>query len=264
MSERVNKLKRVIEKGSEIGGSVSGAAFGLVVAGPLGAIGGAAAGPLLTDFFKKVGLEISEKLFGDREKIRVGATFSLAYDKIENEVKKGKAIRSDSYIKSQNGLRSGAESILEGTLLKARDEYEEKKIKYYANFLANMNLDSSISFEKGNTLLRIIEQLSYRQLVILAYFRRVKVLNTNKWSTSFPRIEALGEFQDFYSELMGLYNQQLLQQPGPGIGLAINSMKLSPLGVILFNLLELDNIDGVDEELVVKTIEKINKIIEQS
>lgn len=260
MSKENTKLKKLIEKGSEIGGNVSGAVIGLAIAGPVGAIGGALVSPILTEVYRKVGNEISERLNSNREEMRVGATYSLAYSKIENKIKEGEVPRNDDFMNPSNSDRSGAESILEGTLLKARSEYEEKKIKFYANFLANMNFNSTISFEKGNTLLRIIEQLSYRQFTIMAYLNKTGVLNSNRWMESFHdenNIE-ISEYQDFYSELLDLYNHQLLKQAGAAIGMSISSFKLSHLGNEVCQLLELDNVDSEDLEKIKSVVHKIN------
>lgn len=260
MSESNSKLKKIIEKGSEIGGSVSGAVIGLAIAGPVGAIGGALVSPILTEIYRKVGFEVSERLISNREEIRVGATYSLAYSKIEKKIKKGEVPRNDDFMNSNNSNRSGAESILEGTLLKARNDYEEKKIKFYANFLANINFDSTISYEKGNTLLRIMEQLSYRQFTILAYIKRVDVLKSGKWMESFHderNLEIL-KYQDFYAELLDLYNHQLLKQAGAAIGMSISSFKLSHLGNEVYNLLELENLDKEGLDKIKFVVQKIN------
>lgn len=258
-----NKLKEIVEKGSEISGSISGAAIGLLIAGPIGAITGAAAGPVITEVFKKIGNEISNKLLGNREEIRVGATLAYSVEKLDQAINNGKNIRMDNFYHSENGHRSNAETLLEGTLLKSRNEFEEKKLRYYANFIANINLDSSISFERGNTLLRILERLSYRQIVILSYFNSERFLDTAKWMVSFTRIEALGQFQDFYSEIMDLYNSQLLQQPGDGISTGISGLKLSSLGVTICQLLELNDVDNEDLKRVYASIKSINELKEK-
>jgi nucleoid DNA-binding protein len=255
------KLKSIIEKGSEIGGSVTGAGIGLLIAGPIGAIGGAAVGPLVAQAFKKIGNDISEKLMSPREQARIGATFSLALEKIVKSLEKGEKIRVDGFFNVQDQERSQSETILEGTLLKARNEYEEKKIKFYSNFLANMCLDSTVSFERGNTLLRILEQLSYRQIAILAYFGGIESLNTDRWMISFKDKSELGEYQDFYSELINLYNQQLLQQWGGGISMSVGSMGISPLGMTMYNLINGEEVDIKDVTEVQKTIELIKNVL---
>ena len=261
MEEENNKLKVIIKNGAEISGNVSSAVIGLAIAGPVGAIGGAIFGPIIGKVFKKIGNELSEKLLSPREEIRIGATYSLALDEIQDSIKKGKELRTDDFYENRNGDRSKAETLLDGTLLKARNEYEEKKIKYYSNFLANLNFDESISFEKGNTLLRIMEQLSYRQIVILGYFSNIENIDTNQWMVSFAQKPELAQYQDFYSELMELYNQQLLQQTGnEGISMMIISMKLSPLGKIFCDLINVAEIDSEETNKIENTIIEINRI----
>ncbi|MGD9929256.1 MAG: hypothetical protein AB7U05_04490 [Mangrovibacterium sp.] len=259
--EQSEKLISIIDKGSEVGGSVAGAAIGLAIAGPVGAISGAVVGPLISVAFKKIGTEIAEKIMGPREQARVGATYTLALDKIAKMLDSGTIVRGDDFFSPQEKDRSKSESILEGTLLKVRNEYEEKKINCYSNFVANLSFDSSISFEKGNALLRILEQLSYRQIAILSYFSKIDNLSTERWMISFKDKEELGEYQDFYFELMDIYNKQLLQQTGNGISMSVSSLGISPLGKTMCNLIGIDEIDEDDKLKVAKTIESIRDIL---
>jgi len=259
--EQSEKLKTIIDKGSEVGGSVAGATIGLAIAGPVGAIAGAVVGPLIGAAFKKVGTEISEKIMGPREQARIGATYTIALDKIAKMLESGMEVRNDDFFTAQENDRSKSESILEGTLLKARNEYEEKKINCYSNFLANLSFDSSISFEKGNALLRILEQLSFRQITILAYFSEIDDLSTERWMISFKDNEELGKYQDFYFELMDIYNKQLLQQTGGGISMSASSLGISPLGKTMCNLIGVDEIDENDKLKITNTIESIRDIL---
>jgi hypothetical protein len=259
--EQSEKLKLIIDKGSEVGGSVAGATIGFSIAGPAGAITGAVVGPLVSAAFRKVGTEISEKIMGPREQARVGATYTLALDKISKMLNDGKEVRDDDFFIAEENGRSKSESILEGTFLKARNEYEEKKIKCYSNFLANLSFDSSVSFEKGNALLRILEQLSFRQIIILAYFTEIDDLSTERWMISFKDKRELGEYQDFYFELMDLYNKQLLQQTGGGLAISASSLGISPLGKIMCNLIGAEEIEEDDKLKVSKTIESIRDVL---
>ncbi|WP_321516474.1 hypothetical protein [Marinifilum fragile] len=263
-SKQSDKLKLIIEKGSEVGGSVSGAVIGLAIAGPVGAIAGAAVGPIVGAAFNKIGTEISEKIMGPREQARIGATYSLALEKIALKLEKGMKVRNDDFFTAQENDRSKSESILEGTFLKARNEYEEKKIKCYSNFLANLSFDSSISFEKGNALLRILEQLTFRQLSILAYFSKIEELSTKQWMESFKDNEKLGQYQDFYFELMDIYNKQLLQQPRRGFAMSATSLGISQLGKTMCDLIGVDEISESDILKITNTIDSVNCILERS
>jgi hypothetical protein len=77
---------------------------------------------------------------------------------------------------------------------------------------------------------------------------------------SFSELGEMGRFQDFYSELMDLYNQQLLQQSGTGITMSVNSMKLSPLGRTMCNLLNTKDVEVKDKEIIKGTIQEINRL----
>lgn len=256
--------KTLIEKGSEIAGSAASTAIGLLVAGPLGAIGGAAFGPIAISIFKKIGTEISERFLGKREEIRIGATIAIAINNIENGIKEGKILRDDNYFKSNINNRSNAETILEGVLLKVRDEYEEKKLQFYSNFLSNLCFEKKISFERSNTLLKIIEQLSYRQILLLAYLHSIKTLDINRWSTAFLYNENFERFHDLYAEVMDLYNHNLIQQNNEsGIKMRIEEVKLSSLGNDIFYLMSLNDIVTKDLISISNILNEINFIVKK-
>src|SRR6266511_3326365 len=102
----------LIESGSEIAGAATGAAVGLV-AGPLGVIGGAALGAALGRVLKHVGAAAAF----------AGAAIAIALET-------GRQPRDDGFFETrEGGDRPAAEEILEGVLQKARDAYEERKLR---------------------------------------------------------------------------------------------------------------------------------------
>ena len=68
--------------------------------------------------------------------------------------------------------RSSAEEIIEGVVLAAQREYEERKILYYGNLLANIAFSPGISKAHANLLIKLGQNLSYRQLCLLVLFAR--------------------------------------------------------------------------------------------
>ena len=110
-------------------------------------------------------------------------------------------------------------------------------------------------------MLRILEQLSYRQISILAYCYDVEMIQTDRWMISFKDIEELRLYQDFNSEIMDLYNQQLLQQAGGGISLSVGALKISPLGRTMCELIDIKDVDSEDKGEVQMTVESINNIL---
>lgn len=157
----------LIEGGSELAGAAVGAAVGFI-AGPMGALGGAAAGVVVSRSLKRVGSEIRKRVMGPREEIRVGAAAAFAGEAITALLGAGLLPRDDGFFEA-NGKneRSKGDELLEGVLLKARDSYEEKKIAHLGVLYANIAF-SKISASQANQLITLAGQLTYRQLVLLA------------------------------------------------------------------------------------------------
>jgi hypothetical protein len=78
---------------------------------------------------------------------------------------------------------------------------------------------------------------------------------------SFKDIEELGKYQDFYFELMDIYNKKLLQQTGGGISMSVSSLGISPLGKTMSYLIGIEEIDENDKLKIAYTIESIRDIL---
>ncbi|HDX8350858.1 MULTISPECIES: hypothetical protein [Aeromonas] len=163
----VEKTKQLISTGSEIAGAAVGGAIGFFAAGPIGAAGAGSLGVVLAKAGAKLLGDIADRVMSDREKTRVGATAAIAFDKINKNNKAGLKPREDDFFSSKNGSRSQSEEILEGTLKKARDEYEEKKLEFLGNFYANVAYSSGVSVDEANYYLRLFDAITYRQLCII-------------------------------------------------------------------------------------------------
>jgi outer membrane lipoprotein SlyB len=59
-------LTHLIQAGADIAGGATGAAVGLLIAGPVGAVAGGLAGPSISHTLQKIGREISKRLLGKR------------------------------------------------------------------------------------------------------------------------------------------------------------------------------------------------------
>src|SRR5450759_1879799 len=68
----LTRTNRLIQAGSDIVGSVSGAGLGLLIAGPPGALAGAGMAPVLTTLVS-MGAEFAQRRLSPRELTRVGA-----------------------------------------------------------------------------------------------------------------------------------------------------------------------------------------------
>lgn len=126
MEEEKDPVDALIELGSDIVGQGIGAALGYFSKGPADAAMGAIAGTIFTNCFKEMSKDFRKRHLSKREEMKIGAALAFATIKIELNLKKGKLPRKDNFFNGSNSERASAEEILEGTLLVAQREYEEK------------------------------------------------------------------------------------------------------------------------------------------
>lgn len=252
-------LKELIDTSIDVTGSAAGTGLGLLLAGPGGALLGAAAGPVITSVVKLMAVEIKTRIIGNREEVRIGAALTYALIKIEEKFKEGNEINS-KYLDDNlhNQTRSTAKETLEGILLTAQREYEEKKLKYIGNLYGN------VLFKEYNrafiiSLIRMIEPLSYRQLVIIKVIGDIDKYDLKK-PISAPTFDirklnsentqANLDYRivddDIMAELNDLKNKMIVKHRGGNPENLYYKDILTNLGKTLYDLMELDSIPDVE------------------
>jgi hypothetical protein len=206
-------LRELIESGSEISGALVGTALGLL-GGPTGALGGAAAGVVLTRLLKRVGADIKRRLLGPREEARVGMTVALIAVRADRLLREGERPRGDGFFEPDESERPAAEEILEGVLLKARDSYQEKKLPLLANLYTSIAFLEEISPSQANHLVVLASRLTYRQLVAMAVALDEATkpqLRQSDYRGDAAAIKRLGmDGQALITEIYDLYQQGLI------------------------------------------------------
>jgi len=165
-----DKIKSLISAGSAIVGTATGGAVSFVTGGLAGATLGGPLGVITS----KVLSDIANRLLSTREETRVGATAWYALNKIKSRRASGDKPRTDGFFKSKEKGRPDAEEIFEGVLLKAKNEHEEKKARILGNIFANIAFFPGFSVGEANHLLRIAENITYREMCILSLIKRKK------------------------------------------------------------------------------------------
>lgn len=254
-------ITEIIQTGSEVSGGVGGAIIGGLIAGPPGAIIGSAAGPIISRLFAKAGKEIKERVLGNREEIRIAKTYGTGWNKIKSRIEKGDKLRTDGFFNHDEVQRSAADEILEGVLRSAQSEYEEKKIPFYGNLLANISFDSTINRDKANLFLNIAQNSSYRQLCILQYIIVEGQIKPG-WGYSFNHLEELKEYSSL-EPLVERMDQLKLLALIRTSGYTINTMAASRLAKELALLMDLDEIDQIDLDSVDFEFNEVNRIIKE-
>ena len=246
----------LIESGSEIAGAATGAAVGLV-AGPLGVIGGAALGAALGRVLKHVGAEIRQRVLGPREEIRVGAAAAFAGAAIAIALETGRQPRDDGFFETrEGGDRPAAEEILEGVLQKARDAYEERKLRLLGLLYANVAFHPEISPQHANHLIALAGQLTYRQLVALAIAHQQAqtgpILRDRPFRGDHAALVRLGlDGNALVTELYGLDQNGLLSDANGEAWISVadvnpGAMRPQPSGSVLAQIMGLDTIPRDD------------------
>lgn len=224
--------------------------------------------PELTVFataFQSIGEGVISSILGKEGTNRVDQTYKDTFAKIKDNLDKGKIPRNDDVWSDEVGSPRKAQIILEGVLLKVRDEYEAKKRHYYPNFSGNMCFFEHIPYERLNALLRILDNLSYRQLQILAYVKHNGEIVTDKWDARIKNIDQAHKYYDVLYDVLDLSNNLLLRQMTQGLMAGMgNKLCLSPMGEDLVNLLELDKMPYEEIEYITMQVDAINIIIQRN
>lgn len=234
------------------------------LAGPVAGLIGATLSPIIASGAKS----ILSNTMSKREDMRVEEVFKQVVQKITFKLNEGKIPRSDDTYYANEIDIPNAQEIFEGVLLKAREEHQAKKLRLYSDFFANLCFDETINLEHAHYLLSLIERLTYRQFVILAYLSDGKRIATNRWDALFKvaNTSELIRYYDFYSEYVDLYNIRLITQTNkmPGFALGMPETKISDMGLSLSKLLELKKIPNDEIKNVKALFDAISLVIERN
>lgn len=251
----------LIEGGSELAGAASGAAIGLL-GGPPGAVGGAVAGVAITRVLKRVGADLRRRLLGPREEVRIGAAAAYAGATIKEFLEAGRTPREDGFFDAQDDERPAAEEVLEGVLLKARDAYEEKKVRLLGLLYGQVAFHPEISPAHANHLIELGSRLTYRQLAVMAVVQdeaKRDRLRAAGYRGDQKAVEGLGiEGQALLTEIYDLYQQGLVHGGGEA-WLSLTDVnpantRLQGSGAVLAELMALDTIPAADRERVYQVL----------
>lgn len=202
------KLTRLLEgAGAKIGGAVVKEALKLIPGGNLVLVGAELAGIAIETTLE----EVTNRDLSSRETARVAYSASVVISKIAKKLNNGESLRSDNAFFTNNGVQnSNAEELFEGVLLQCKRAHEEKKIRYISNIMANIAFDEDFGISEANQLLKLAENMTYRQLVYIA------VINENELSSQNLRTNKLTspDFRDVlaHQELLELINLGVINQ----------------------------------------------------
>lgn len=159
-----------IGKGAEI----AGAAVAPALAASLGDPSGGMLAQAGVVFTKEV-TDFMQRQQSDKEHQRSAAALIAASQKIQIRLDNGHKIRDDEFFRIRTGSLTTAQVVLDGVLTKAKFQYEVRKALLLGNLLANATFDDSFSADDLSWMIARIDSLTYRHLLIIAYFCSYKI-----------------------------------------------------------------------------------------
>jgi hypothetical protein len=244
----------------------------------------AAGAATLNLVLKKVLGDIANRELSPREQTKVGATYFYALEKISNYLNRGLSPRYADLSNSIN-TRSGVEEILEGILLKSRNEHEEKKLKILGNIYANTCFLDDVSFMYANIALNMATNMTYTKLCVLALLnKKFKINDRNLISYYFKTVLEKYTYQNvppdllfLFTEIKSLIDMNLIEQKAQenpqdskilleavvlsGLPLIIPAqIKLSVFGQKLATILSLEDIPDSDLKSIYELLSEPNQV----
>jgi len=248
-------MKVIIDSGAEIIGDAVIAAAVLLSPSPQAQITIAASRLFIVQGLRRAGEEVTKRWLGPREKIRIGETITSIAQKAKENIDKGKVYRKDWNDSAGTDGRTIRDEIIEGTLLIAQREYEERKIRFYGILTANLGFKPDIDRAHATFLLRRASQMSYRQLCLLAIFAQPEYATRNE---DYLNVEMDGSLEALLLEIRELHGNDIVNigfAPSENIrGIRPHLIKTTIIGRELFELMELWNIKSEDFREVQKLL----------
>ena len=238
-------------------GATTGAVLSAVAGSPEFGVGAVAMGA--SGVYQRMGAEIADRLLAPSEQARVGGVLALSAEMLKSKLDRGSTLRDDGFFDTQPDGRSNAEEVLESVLRKAQTEYEERKLPYIARLWSNACLDEILVPDMLNYLVKLAEQLTYRQLAIIAIAGKManadgaNVYHLREQHYEEDGLKIVGDTQIVLSEIMALHRLdcvRVIAMLGP-IQIVPSEMKIGTHGAVLHNAMELFRIPQPDRQQVI-------------
>lgn len=184
------------------------------------------------------------------------AVLAAAAAYARNEDARGQTPRDDGFFGDDSA--DGADFV-EGVLLSVKDSFEEKKVPYLGNLLANVAFNPDVDAATANTALRLADAASWLELVVLGIFADETYpmpasempIGTN-WST-WTQLYAVRALLEPPRSLLQ-YARTVGEHGLPGFDLNLNDISLTSGGALLSGLMELTTIERAERDPIHNTL----------
>lgn len=243
-------LHRFLQHAADFTGAGVGTAADFLLTGTVGT------GNLIASGTASVIKEIAARHLSGRELVRMSAATTFAVERIRTRLIAGNNPRSDDFFSESERATASGKELFEAVLLKARDCFEERKVRYLGLFYANLIFAECVAPQTAHLTLRQFDRLSYRQLCLLGVLGargNLDVEALRRPDHSDPNIEALKR------EEMELHSNDLGTM---GLIAGVSSWvdELSVLGKTLYHLAGLEEIPLEDRCAVERLIASLRGV----
>ena len=156
---------------------------GIAVSAAIGDIAGITTGTI--SVLGQLGLDrFITPLISKRQTVRLFQWGTQAAEGIAQRLANGEKYREDGFFDETPSNRAKIDEVVESTLKKVMETTEEPKIKFMANLTENVHFDSDFDLDTYRRILKILDELSYRQLCIIKLFMNVDQIDLDSLGNS--------------------------------------------------------------------------------
>jgi hypothetical protein len=225
---------------------------GLATGSRVAAVAGAGA-PLATRILRW-GTDLATRALSVSEERRVASTLDFMRLAIDEHLAKDEQLRDDGFFTADMDERSDAEEVFEGVMLAAQREHEERKLPYMARLFAEIAFSPSLDKIAAERLIRLAEELSYEQLVLLGLIAKSSEhqlppdSGRGAGGRSWAAEATMADLED-----LGFNRRELVGVPWPEKGMPTDhgapaSLRLRGWGDALYQAMGLDSVPFDERE----------------
>ena len=111
--------------------------------------------------------EVYESIYTFRESRKILTVLQYSLKTIYENLNGNNNIRKDAFLINTEDGKSLSEEITEGILISARNEHEERKLKYYGYLLGNIMFKEDLDIDECNRLIITSRNLSYSKIKLI-------------------------------------------------------------------------------------------------
>lgn len=200
--------------------------------------------PVIQTCFDSLFSLLGKKDLTKVECTRLGISYSIAVDGINEKTNSGAKLREDSFFAGAE--YSSANQLLESAIKATIDDTETIKSVCYGRFMANIPFKNCCDIATLQSLNTIIKQLTYKEICLIRLLYDRKQVSSNSMEDYLQKHDDI-ECTVLFNQLLHLQNLGILITMPPFIlGVTLGNVKISTVGLCLYEMMELNRIPEED------------------